>query len=60
MLKSGAKPQSCWRSYLTDSVYQLVLQKSIPIQLRQLILHISNSEGQSDGFVRELISAKRL
>ena len=30
---------------LTESVYQVVLQKSIPVKNRQLILCISNNEG---------------
>ena len=42
---------------LTKSLYMVVLQKSIPEQIRQLILHISNDEEKVDGFVREL--AKR-
>ena len=47
------------RIYLTESVYKVVLQKSIPPPIRQLILHISNNEGQIDRFVRELTFAKR-
>ena len=39
---------------------QVVLQMSIPSQIRQLILYISNSKGHADGFVGELTSAKRL
>jgi hypothetical protein len=39
--------------YLTESVSKVVLQKSIPVKMLQLILHISNSKGQVDGFVRE-------
>ena len=31
--------------YLTETVYKVVLQKSIPAQTRQLILDISNSKG---------------
>jgi len=33
------------RPYLTPSVFKVVLQKSIPTQIRQLILYISNSKG---------------
>ena len=33
------------RFYLTENVFQVVLQKSIPTQIRQLILCISNSKG---------------
>ena len=35
-------------------------QKSIPTYIRQLILYICNREGQVDGFVGGLTSAKRL
>ena len=31
--------------YLTQSVFKVVLQKSIPTQIRQRILYISNSQG---------------
>ena len=31
-------------AYLTESVFKVVLQKSIPTQIRQLILCIGNSE----------------
>jgi len=47
------------RSYLTESVYKVVLQKSIPEQIRQLILYISNNKGYVYGFVQELTFAKR-
>ena len=33
------------QSYLTESVFEVVLQKSIPTQISQLILYISNSKG---------------
>ena len=46
--------------YLTQSVFKDDLQKSIPTQLRQLILYISNRKGYVDGFVGELTSATRL
>jgi len=46
--------------YLTGSVDTVVLQKSIPAQIRQLILHISNNKGCVDRFVRELTFAQRL
>ena len=39
------------QSHLSENVYKIVLKKSIPAQTRQLILHISQSEGQVDGFV---------
>ena len=45
---------------LSHSVFQVVLHKSIPTQVCQLILDISSSKEQVDGFVGELTSAKRL
>ena len=45
--------------YLTESAYKIVVKKSIPAQIRQVILHISNDKDSVDGFVRELIFAKR-
>jgi len=33
------------RSYLTVSVYKVVLQKSFPAKIRQLLLYISNNKG---------------
>jgi len=32
-------------TYLTESVYKVVWQKSIPARIRQLILYISNDKG---------------
>ena len=46
--------------HLTVGVYKVVLQQSIPAQIRQLILYISNNKGLVDGFVLELTCAKRL
>ena len=37
---------------------EVVLQKSIPAQIRLVILYISNDEGYVDEFVRELTFAK--
>ena len=45
---------------LTQIVYQAVLQESIPAQIRQHILYISNDKGLADEFVRELTVTKRL
>jgi hypothetical protein len=39
---------------------RVVLNKSIPAQIRHLILYISNNEGQVKGFVQELTFAERL
>jgi len=33
------------RAYLTESVCDVVLQKSVPTQARELIVDISNDEG---------------
>ena len=44
--------------YLAQSVLEVVVQKSIPTQICQLI--ISNSKGSVNGFLGELTSAKRL
>ena len=46
-------------SYLTD-FFEVVLQKSIPAQIRQLMLDYYYYEEFVDGFVRELAFAKRL
>jgi hypothetical protein len=46
--------------YLSESVYRVVLQRSIPIQIRQLILYIRNIEGQVDGCMGELTSARKI
>ena len=46
------------RVHLTQSAFKVVLQKSIPPQIRQPILHISNSKGEVDGFAGELTFAE--
>ena len=46
------------RAYVTQSVYEVVLQKSISAQIHQL--DMSNDEGYVDGLVRGLTFAKRL
>ena len=43
--------------HLAQSVDEVVLPKSIPTQICQLILYNSNSEGYVDGFVGELTYA---
>ena len=56
-------PQVCTpkaRSHLTESVYEVVLQKSFHAQIRQLMLHISNDKGYVDEFVRKLTFVKQL
>ena len=47
-------------SYLTQRVIKVVWQMSIPTQIRQLILYISNGKGYVDGFVGVLTSVKLL
>ena len=47
-------------SYLKHCVLKVDFQTSILIQIRQLILCISNSERYVDGFIGELTSAKQL
>ena len=42
-----------------ESVSKVVSHKSIPAQIRQLVLDISYDKGYVDGFVRELTFAKR-
>ena len=42
--------------YLTERVCEVALQKSIPAQVRQLILHYYSNKNE---FVRELTFAKR-
>ena len=46
--------------YLTESVYNTVLQKSIPPKIRQLILYYYLYKEHVVEFVRELTLAKRL
>ena len=63
MARKGMPPAdvpALGRSHLTESVHNVVLQKSIPAQIRQRILHMGNRKGYIDGFVRESTYAKRL
>ena len=43
--------------YLTESVYGVILQKSVHTQIHQRALYISNNEEYVDGFVRNLTCA---
>ena len=45
------------QSYLTQSVLEIVLQRSISLQTGQLILDISHGEGKVEGIVGGLTSA---
>ena len=47
-------------TYLTDTVYEVGLKKSIPAQIRQLILYHYQLKEQVDGFLRELTFTIRL
>ena len=47
-----ARQRGANRFNLTESVYKVVLQKSISAQIRQLILCISNDQGQVEDFCR--------
>ena len=46
--------------YLTESIHKVVLPKSIPAQIHQLILYTRNNKEYVDEFVRELTCAERL
>ena len=48
------------KSYLTESMYAVVLKKSIPAQISQLILYYYWYKEEVDGFARELAFAKRV
>ena len=48
------------RTDLTESVYKVVLQKSTPPQIRQLILYYYKHTEYVDGFEWELTFVKRL
>ena len=48
------------RAYHKESVNKVVLQKSIPTQIRQPILYHYQYKKQVDGFMRELTFAERL
>ena len=48
----------CGRYYLTESFYEVVVQKSVPAPIRQRVHYVRHHEGQVDGFVRELTFAK--
>ena len=44
-LDTGAAPVFLKQVDLTQSFFKVVMQKCIPTQIRQLILHISNGKG---------------
>jgi len=54
----GASTQPC--IFISHSVFQVVLQKSITTKNRQLIIYISSYKGQVDGFLWKMTFAKRL
>ena len=41
----GAGRVETGRSYLTQSVCQVVLQKSLPAQIRRLIVYVNDNKG---------------
>ena len=56
--RAWAKPKVAFAwCYLTQSVFKVVLLKSIPTKIRQLVLYVSNCKEYVDGFVGELTSA---
>ena len=55
---SSSRPPSHSRGCYLTQCFKVVLQRSIPTQIRQLILCISNIKGLVDGFVGELTFAK--
>ena len=57
---ASTRTRNITHAYLTLNVFKVVLQKSTPPQICQLILHIGDSKGQVDEFVCELALAKRL
>jgi hypothetical protein len=61
-MREGTTPRDQPRdSLISHKVFiKSFLQKSIPAQIRRLILCISNTKEQDDGFVRELAFAKRI
>ena len=56
----SSRPSAKGRAYLKQSGFNVVLQKSIPPQIRQLILYHYYYKEQVGGFVWELTFAKRL
>ena len=48
------------KQFITESVYKVVLKKSIPAQIRQLIRYHYEYEEYVDRCVRELTCARRL
>ena len=72
MLWSWSKPKINWadlnvwqkvtdfQCYLTESVYNVVQQKSVPAQIREHIPQIGDNTGYVDRFVEELTFSKRL
>ena len=58
--REGGMDRAVQRAYVTESVYQVDLQKSTPPQILQLILYDYRCKKKIDRFVEELTSAKRL
>ena len=57
----GLSPSKFLDNFISQKVFvDVVLEKSIPAQIRQRILYIGNNKGYADEFVQELTFAKRL
>ena len=56
LISQGSKRDEGFNS-IYKSVDEVVLQRSIPAQIRQIIFYISNDKGSVDGFVQELTFA---
>ena len=46
----NTRPDEIGELYLAESAYKVVLQKSVPAQIRQLLLYISNRKDTLTNF----------
>ena len=61
-LMDSVMGHSVWQSQHAFHLPALLgkfVQKSVPAQIRQLVLHVRNDKGQAGGFVGELTLARR-
>ena len=56
----GIETLELHRIYLTESAYKVVLQKLIPVQIRQLIIYISNDKGGAQAEEKEEMEEDRM
>ena len=56
----AVRDASAVKDLISPKVFLEIVQKSIPTQIRQSVLHISDSKGQVDGFVGGVTSDERL